>query len=124
VPVGNVSIDDAFWGPKLRVNGTVTEVQADETGYWILSREWKARDTLSVRMDMPGERMEAHPNIESCRGKVAIQRGPSIYGFEGLDNGGNAQVRLESSTSGTWCRPVKFSSSGRAGSRILLARRR
>jgi DUF1680 family protein len=30
--------------------------------------------------------MAAHPNVISCRGLVAAQRGPIIYGFEGLDN--------------------------------------
>jgi len=38
--------------------------------------------------------MTAHPNVVACRGKVALQRGPVIYGFEGLDNGGKADVTL------------------------------
>lgn len=43
---------------------------------------------------MPTVRIEAHPNVKSCVGKVAVQRGPIVYGFEGLDNGGNVDLEL------------------------------
>ena len=43
---------------------------------------------------MPVQRMTAHPNITNCRGKVALQRGPLVYGFEGHDNAGNARVTI------------------------------
>lgn len=32
--------------------------------------------------------------IKDCVGKVALQRGPLVYGFEGLDNHGKAAVEL------------------------------
>jgi len=37
---------------------------------------------------MPVVRMEAHPEVVENKGKVAIRRGPIVYGFEGLDNDG------------------------------------
>ncbi len=37
---------------------------------------------------MPVKRIEAHPAVEADRGRVAVQRGPVVYCFEGADNGG------------------------------------
>ena len=78
----------------LRLNGLPSDAQLDEAGYWVFDREWKAGDSLSLVLDMPVRRMNAHPNIAGCKGKVALQRGPLVYGFEGIDNGGNPRVRL------------------------------
>ncbi len=66
----------------------------DESGYWTFDRTWSDGDALSLALEMPVRRMMAHPNVASCRGKVALQRGPVVYGFEGLDNAGNARVVL------------------------------
>ncbi len=78
----------------LMLNGGAAKAEPDEFGYWTFDREWKKGDTLNVALDMPVRRMTAHPNIASCRGKVALQRGPLIYGFEGVDNNGNAHLTL------------------------------
>jgi uncharacterized protein len=43
---------------------------------------------------MPVQRIEAHPNIADCVGKVALQRGPIVFGFEGLDNNGRTNLVL------------------------------
>ena len=65
-----------------------------ERGYLCLDREWRPGDIVELEMAMPVQRMLAHPNIESCREQVALQRGPVVYGFEGLDNAGNATITL------------------------------
>jgi DUF1680 family protein len=78
----------------LVVNGAPGNVKPDEFGYWIFDRQWKRGDTLSLALDTPVRRMIAHPNVAACRGKVALQRGPLVYGFEGLDNQGNPRVTL------------------------------
>jgi hypothetical protein len=78
----------------LTLNGAAVTTTPDEAGFWRLEREWRDGDSLQLLLDMPVRRMMAHPNIASCRGKVALQRGPLIYGFEGHDNRGNPRVTL------------------------------
>jgi len=65
-----------------------------ERGYVRLERQWRDGDVVEVEMAMPVERWVAHPNVQACRGQVALQRGPLVYGFEGLDNEGQAKVEL------------------------------
>jgi hypothetical protein len=80
----------------LQVNGkTVSDVSIMDRGYLRLQREWRTGDVVELAMDMPVQRMAAHPNIKDCQGKVALQRGPVVYGFEGLDNANNPQVVLD-----------------------------
>jgi len=79
---------------ELKVNGAAQTAARSGQGYLRLEREWKPGDAVELRMEMPVLRMEAHPNIKDCVGQVALQRGPLVYGFEGLDNGGNAKVTL------------------------------
>jgi DUF1680 family protein len=43
---------------------------------------------------MPAELIEANPNVLACTGKVALHRGPILYGFEGFDNAGDGGVEL------------------------------
>jgi DUF1680 family protein len=52
---------------------------------------WKAGDAIELELDMPVERVHAHPKVKADVGRVAIQRGPIVYCLEGADNGG--QVR-------------------------------
>jgi uncharacterized protein len=79
---------------ELKCNGVVQTAQPDESGYWVFEREWKSGDTVSLTLDMPVQRMLAHPNIAAAHNRVALQRGPLVYGFEGLDNGGNPRLAL------------------------------
>lgn len=53
-------------------------------------------------LDMPVVLVQAHPNVQACNGKIALQRGPLVYGFEGVDNGEtplllgvNSQFKIE-----------------------------
>lgn len=79
---------------RLTVNGVPSKSGPDESGYWTLDREWKGGDAIALELEMPMVRMVAHPNIAPCRGKVALQRGPLVYGFEGIDNPRSPSVRL------------------------------
>lgn len=78
----------------LTLNDEISEVQRDDNGYWVFDRDWKAGDTLELNLDLPVRRLMAHPNVADCRDKVALQRGPLVYGFEGLDNPDHADVTL------------------------------
>ncbi|MGE5611093.1 MAG: glycoside hydrolase family 127 protein [Bacillota bacterium] len=80
---------------RLLVNGQgVPPLPRNERGYLRVERAWNAGDVIELAMEMPVQRMEAHPNIKDCVGKVALQRGPIIYGLEGVDNGGAVNVEL------------------------------
>ena len=80
----------------LALNGAPQNSPPDDAGYWCFDRAWKDGDSLQLDLAMPVVRLVAHPNIAACRGQVALQRGPLVYGFEGLDNGGNPAVTLGS----------------------------
>ena len=76
---------------QLTVNGAPAESQPNEKGYAVLHREWKPGDTVDLQLPMEVQRIEAHPLVTADAGRVAIQRGPIVYCFEAVDNGG--QVR-------------------------------
>jgi DUF1680 family protein len=79
----------------LSINGTpVQPLPKNDRGYLRLDRDWLENDRVEFVMEMPAQRIEAHPMIKDCIGKVALQRGPLVYGFEGLDNDGNAKPEL------------------------------
>jgi DUF1680 family protein len=78
----------------LALNGSRIENQPDDSGYWVFDRDWKRGDTLDLVLDQPVRRWVAHPNIAACQGKVALLRGPLVYGFEGLDNRDLAALKL------------------------------
>ena len=83
----------------LTINGeAMIPLRKTDRGYIRLQREWHDNDVIEFNMDMPVHLMEAHPLIKDCVGKVAIQRGPLIYGFEGLDNQGKAALELADRT--------------------------
>lgn len=70
---------------KLYVNGKATLCQARK-GYARLARTWSDGDTVRLVLDMPVERVAAHPFVLPDGGRVALQRGPLVYCLEGCDN--------------------------------------
>ena len=76
----------------LSVNGAPVSLQAGETansslgGYLRLERTWKTGDTVRFEMEMPIERVYAHPDVRQDSGMVALQRGPLVYCLEQVDN--------------------------------------
>ena len=77
------------WGGgqhTVMVNGsTVTEEPVN--GYLYLKRTWAPGDEVSLLLNLPAERLYAHPSVREDAGKVAIQRGPIVYCLEEADNG-------------------------------------
>lgn len=85
------------WCPAahLTLNGTTVDpLPKTDSGYLRLAREWATNDQLNLCLEMPVTRLEAHPNLRDCSGKIALQRGPLVYAFESLDNQGTATVEL------------------------------
>ena len=57
----------------------------------MVRHQWQSGDVVELTMPMPVERIEANPHVQADRGRVAIQRGPIVYCFEAVDNGGHAK---------------------------------
>ncbi|MDQ2731549.1 MAG: glycoside hydrolase family 127 protein, partial [Armatimonadota bacterium] len=81
-------------GATLSVGGKPIPNPTVEKGYAVIDREWLKGDTVTLDMPMPIERIEANPNVKDDSGMIALQRGPIVYGLEGIDNGGVVDLRL------------------------------
>lgn len=71
-----------------------------ENGYLKIKRIWEKGDAIELVFDMPVEKMRAHPSIRENAGKLALQRGPIVFCFEEVDNGGelaNLSISKDSS---------------------------
>jgi uncharacterized protein len=81
-------------GATFLINGETLARLEVVKGYAVIRRTWSPGDVVELSLPMPVMRIEAHPAVVADRGKVAIQRGPIVYGLEGLDNDGRALVSL------------------------------
>jgi hypothetical protein len=70
---------------KLSVNGKAFKAPLAK-GYARLRRAWQSGDRVQLVLDMPIERVTAHPEDAEASGKVAFQRGPILYCLEQADN--------------------------------------
>jgi DUF1680 family protein len=55
-------------------------------GYARIRRTWEAGDVIELHLPMPIRRVRSHKKVKANTGRVAIQRGPVVYCFEGADN--------------------------------------
>ena len=58
-----------------------------EEDYLRIHRTWEPGDVVKLTLEMPVERVEAHPAVGANNGRVALQRGPVVYCLEEADNG-------------------------------------
>ncbi len=71
---------------QLAVNGDGVKIEHHlEHGYIRLERMWQPGDEVRLSLDMPVERVYAHPNVRQNVGSVALQRGPLVYCLEQAD---------------------------------------
>ncbi|HET7535562.1 MAG TPA: beta-L-arabinofuranosidase domain-containing protein [Candidatus Didemnitutus sp.] len=56
-----------------------------EGGYYCVTREWKAGDSLRLEMQMPVRSVIGNTKIAATQGKVAFERGPIVYCVEAID---------------------------------------
>ena len=54
-------------------------------GYYFVTRNWKAGDSLQLNLEMPARRVIGNEKIAATRGQVAFERGPVVYCFEQPD---------------------------------------
>jgi DUF1680 family protein len=97
-PAGSAAINlrRPDWCPGLTIkrNGrSLPTPVAKESGF-IRIDDVKPGDRLELEMGIPIVRVQAHPKIRDCQGRIALQRGPVIYSLEGLDNGGQSDIEL------------------------------
>ena len=70
----------------VNINGETHNAKAESNGYLSIDRHWCANDTVELNLDMPVERIYAHPYIRDNLGRSALRRGPLVYCFEDVDN--------------------------------------
>lgn len=75
-------------GAELRVNGATVAPAPAPGAYAAVRRAWKAGDRMELNLAMPARLVRADPRVESCRGKVALLRGPVVHCLESVDNPG------------------------------------
>lgn len=75
------------WGKDVRadVGGHIYE-KPNEDGYLEIDRVWKPGDRVSLSMELPAVKVEAHPYVSADIGCVALTRGPLLYCLEQSDN--------------------------------------
>jgi hypothetical protein len=89
LPSDLYSYDDATpakW--TLKVNGKMV-FATPEHGFARINREWKSGDVVTLDLPMPVRRVAGNPKIAATRNQVALERGPTVYAFEGVDNDGS-----------------------------------
>jgi len=69
----------------LTVNGQPQKLELQK-GYAMVTRQWKPGDVLALKLAMPVRRVAAHERVIDDAGRVALERGPLVYCFEGIDH--------------------------------------
>ncbi len=80
-------------GASIRINSEPWPSTPDPGAYVGLRRTWSNGDVVEMELPMMVRLMEAHPLLETCRGQVAVMRGPILYCLESLDLPSNADIR-------------------------------
>ncbi|MGD8239894.1 MAG: glycoside hydrolase family 127 protein [Armatimonadota bacterium] len=70
---------------RLKVNGKTAKARVVK-GYAGIKRQWHDGDRVELALDMPVERVVAHPRVLVNAGRVALQRGPMVYCLEQCDH--------------------------------------
>lgn len=74
---------------SISVNGKQTAVD-NVDGYATIARKWKKGDVVEFTLPMDVRKIRANDNVVDDRGKLALQRGPIVYCFEGVDQPDNS----------------------------------
>jgi len=69
---------------SMAVNGSPVDPVL-ERGYAVITRQWKAGDTVELEMPLEVQRVRADERIEVDLGRVALKRGPLVYNIEAED---------------------------------------
>jgi DUF1680 family protein len=71
----------------VKVNGAVQNKKA-ERGFANIGGSWEPgkKHTIELDLPMPIRRVLPHDKIDSCSGRVTLERGPLVYCLEGIDH--------------------------------------
>lgn len=83
----HLRLPDWCRAPRVRVNGAALDTGAARKGYLAITRDWQGGDTIVLDLEMPVERIHAHPLVTENAGRVALKRGPVVYCVEETDIG-------------------------------------
>ncbi len=72
---------------EIRINGQPVDFSI-EHGYARIHRIWNKGDRLEMTLPMPVREVISRDEVKQNEGRVAFQRGPLVYAFEGIDNEG------------------------------------
>jgi uncharacterized protein len=72
-------------GIVILVNGQVQNYEISE-GYALISRDWDVGDKVEISFPMAIRRIVAHEKVKDDQNRTAIEYGPFVYCFEGIDN--------------------------------------
>ena len=70
---------------SIKINGQ-TVAYKTEKGYAVIDRQWEKGDVIMYSIPMSIRRVQANQKVADDLGKVALERGPMVYCFEGADN--------------------------------------
>ena len=76
---------------NILLNGKEQEENDIRDGYCYINRRWNEGDNVQLMFDMPARKVYTNSLVKENIGCVAIMRGPIVYCFEEVDNGGNIQ---------------------------------
>lgn len=74
---------------NITVNGKVLPYKLEQ-GYAVIDRQWQKGDVVTLNIPMEVKRVIASDSVKADNNRVALQRGPLVYCFESVDNGGQA----------------------------------
>lgn len=79
---------------SLSLNGKPLTEKVQKDGYIEIRRVWNKNDEVLLEFPMKIEEVVAHPAVTNNHNRVAVQRGPIVFGFEALDNNGSIDITL------------------------------
>ncbi len=85
----------------LRLNGETFRENVRGGRYVPIRRVWAPGETIRLEFDSEPSFLECHPRVDSNAGRVALQRGPLVYCFEGADQPDVPIFDAEIATTGT-----------------------
>jgi len=76
-------LDEKAASPVVSINGEVVEPSLED-GYVVLERNWE-NDEVRLEFPMTVRKIVADPKVTEDQGKIALEYGPLVYAFEGVD---------------------------------------
>jgi uncharacterized protein len=70
---------------QISVNGKQVSAQPDASGYIALTRAWRSNDVIEIEFPLEIKTITTDPKVRENKGRLAVSRGPVVYGAEWPD---------------------------------------